>query len=275
MSTGTAHNGPIEIAYEVVGPVEGTPLLLIMGLGLPMLFWPEQFRRLLVERGFRVACFDNRDVGRSTHLAWLGVPSPLTLLSRSWRGYGLLDMAEDALAVLGALGWGSAHVVGVSLGGMIAQTLAGRFPGRVCSLTSISSTPSPRIGRPDPRTLPLLLIGPGADREAAAERMVRVFRVIGSTGYPHDDQWIRDAAARSFDQAHDPDGVRRQLAAIMTATDRRPMLRHLRMPVLVVHGADDRLVRPSGGGRLRGRSPARNSWCSPVWDTICRLRCSR
>jgi pimeloyl-ACP methyl ester carboxylesterase len=117
----------------------------------------------------------------------------------------------------------------------------------VRSLTSISSTPSPRIGRPHPRALPALLTGAAHDRETAAERMVRVFRVIGSPGYPRDEAWIRDAAARSFDRAHDPDGIRRQLAAIVTATDRRPLLRRLRMPALVVHGDRDLLIRPSGG----------------------------
>lgn len=242
-----ARHGALEIAYEVEGRPEGEPLLLIMGLGLTMDFWPERFRRLLGERGFRVARFDNRDTGRSTHLTALGVPSIPAMLARRWDGYGLADMAGDAEAVLDELGWDSAHVIGVSLGGMIAQTLAVQHPARVRSLTSISSTPSPRIGRPAPYVLPVLLGGPVRDREAAAERMIRVFRIIGSPAYPHDEAAIRAAAARSFDLAHDPGGIRRQLAAIMSAMDRRPMLRRLRVPALVVHGDADRLVRPSGG----------------------------
>jgi pimeloyl-ACP methyl ester carboxylesterase len=247
MAAGMARHGRIEIAYEVEGPQDGFPLLLIMGLGLSLLFWPEGLRRQLVERGFRVARFDNRDVGLSTHLPELGMPSPLVLLGRRWTGYTLADMADDAVAVLDDLGWDSAHVAGVSLGGMIAQTLAIRYPDRVRSLTSISSTPSARIGRPHPAALAALATLPVRDREAAARQMAQVFRIIGSPGYPRDEDWIRDAARRSFDRSHDLNGVRRQLAAIISADDRRPALRGLRMPLLVVHGAEDRLVRPSGG----------------------------
>jgi pimeloyl-ACP methyl ester carboxylesterase len=247
MTASTASHGHVQIAYEMEGPPEGEPLLLIMGVGLSMDFWPERFRELLIERGFAVARFDNRDVGRSTHLTGLGAPSLLAALARRWRGYTLADMAGDAVAVLDALGWESAHVAGVSLGGMIAQTLAARHPQRVRSLTSISSTPSPRIGRPSPRALPVLRSGPEPDRDAAAERMVRVFRIIGSPGYPHPEADIRTAAAGLFDVAHDPAGVRRQLAAVVSAEDRRPMLRRLRVPALVVHGDADPLVRPSGG----------------------------
>jgi pimeloyl-ACP methyl ester carboxylesterase len=246
MTAGIARHDGIEIAYEVEGPDDGMPLLLIMGLGLQMLFWPEEFRRLLVERGFRVARFDNRDAGRSTHLTALGRPSPQVLLTHHWNGYGLPDMALDALAVLDTLSWPSAHVAGVSLGGMIAQTLACGHPARVRTLTSLSSTPYARIGRPRPHALAALAARPVHDREAAARQLVHVFRVIGSPAYPRDEAWIRDAARRSFDRAHDPDGVRRQLAAIVSAADRRPMLRRLRVPALVVHGAADPLVRPSG-----------------------------
>jgi pimeloyl-ACP methyl ester carboxylesterase len=247
MTVGTARNGAVEIAYEVEGPDDGEPLLLIMGLGLQMLFWPDSFRRLLVERGFRVARFDNRDVGRSTHLTSLGTPSPLVFLTRRWPGYRLADMADDAVAVLDALGWPSAHVVGVSLGGMIAQTLAGRHPDRVRTLTSLSSTPATHIGRPHPRTWPILLTRPAHDPAVAARRLVEVFRTIGSPGYPLDEAGVRDAAAAGFDRAHDPDGVRRQLAAILSAPDRRPLLRGLRLPALVVHGAADPLIRLTAG----------------------------
>jgi pimeloyl-ACP methyl ester carboxylesterase len=247
MAAEFARHGRIEIAYEVTGPRDGVPLLLIMGLGLSRLFWPEQLLRLLADRGFRVARFDNRDVGESTHLTPLGMPSPLVLLGRRWTGYALADMADDAVAVLDALGWDSAHVAGVSLGGMIAQTMACAHPDRVRTLTSISSTPSPRIGRPSPAALAALTPLPVRDREAAARQMTHVFRVIGSPGYPRDDDAIREAARLSFDRGHDPNGVRRQLAAILSAADRRPALRRLRMPVLVVHGAEDRLVGLAGG----------------------------
>jgi pimeloyl-ACP methyl ester carboxylesterase len=247
MTAGIARHGDIRIAYEVEGPGDGVPLLLIMGLGLQMTFWPDGFCRMLTEAGFRVARFDNRDVGGSTHLTSLGMPSPLVFLTRHWTGYGLPEMAGDALAVLDDLGWVDAHVAGVSLGGMIAQTLACRYPGRVRTLTSLSSTPSTSIGRPHPRALAALATLPVRDREAAARQLVHVFRIIGSPGYPRDEEWIRDAARRAFDKAHDPNGVRRQLAVIVSAADRRPLLRNLRMPALVVHGADDPLVRLPGG----------------------------
>jgi pimeloyl-ACP methyl ester carboxylesterase len=231
----------------VEGPADGEPLLLIMGLGLQMLFWPADFRKLLVERGFQVARFDNRDVGLSTHFRHLGTPSPAVFLTRRWPGYRLTDMADDAVAVLDDLGWDSAHVVGVSLGGMIAQTLAGRHPARVRTLTSLSSTPSPRIGRPHPRVLRLLVSGGAHDRDRAARQVVEVFRVIGSPGYPRNEDWLREVAGRSYDRAHDAAGIRRQLAAILSSGDRRPMLAGLRMPALVVHGDADLLIRPAGG----------------------------
>lgn len=246
MTTGIARHGAVDIAYEVEGPRDGSPLLLIMGLGLQRLFWPDRFRALLTDRGFRVVTFDNRDVGQSTHLTGLGLASPWAWLSRR-PGYGLPDMAEDALAVLDELGWSSAHVAGISLGGMIAQLLAGSHPDRVRTLTSLASTPSPRIGRPHPRVLTTLLTGFARNRDQAAEQMVRIFRVIGSPGYPLDEAFIRDAAARSFDRAHDPGGVKRQLTAIALAADRRPLLGRLRLPALVVHGEADPLVRVSGG----------------------------
>jgi len=247
MTEGFACHDGVRIAYDLEGPSGGEPLLLIMGLGLQMLFWPDALRTLLTGAGFRVARFDNRDVGLSTHLGELGAPTLLSLARHRAPGYGLADMAGDALAVLDALKWPSAHVVGVSLGGMIAQTVAGVRPGRVRSLTSISATPSPRIGRPGPRAVAALMRRPAPDREAAAQQIVDIFRVIGSPGHPHDEDWLREVARRCHDRAHDPAGIRRQLAAIVSAPDRRPMLRTLRLPALVIHGDADPLVRLPGG----------------------------
>lgn len=244
-----AHNGSVRIAYETFGPPDGEPLLLVMGLGMQMLAWPEPFCLALADRGFAVARFDNRDVGLSTHLYEAGTPSLVQVLQRpaAVARYRLDDMADDALAVLDALGWASAHVVGVSLGGMIAQVLAIRHTDRVRTLTSIMSTPSPRIGRPTLRALRAMALPRVADREAAAQRMVDVFRVIGSPAYPADEAALREVAGLAYDRAHDPGGVLRQLAAIRASRDRREQLARLRIPALVLHGEADPLIRVAGG----------------------------
>jgi pimeloyl-ACP methyl ester carboxylesterase len=246
---GQARHGDVTLTYERFGPDDGEPLLLVMGLGMQMVFWPEEWCARLAERGFAVARFDNRDVGESTHLRHAGAPSLVSILTRPAlvASYRLADMADDAVAVMDALGWSSAHVVGASLGGMIAQTIAIRHPDRVRSLTSIMSTPSPRIGRPRLDALAMLAAPEVRNRERAGERMVRVFRVIGSPAYPHDDEWLREVGRRAFDRSHDPAGVRRQLAAIAASGDRRPGLAGVRAPTLVLHGDADPLVRPSGG----------------------------
>ena len=244
-----ARNGNVTIAYERLGPADGVPLLLVMGLGMQMVFWPDDFCQALVDRGFAVARFDNRDVGQSTHFTQAGAPNLVSVYTRpaTAAAYRLSDMADDGVAVLDALGWSSAHVVGVSLGGMIAQTIAIRHPDRVRTLTSMMSTPSPRIGRPRLAALAVLGGRDAPDRERAGERMVRVFRVIGSPGYPHDEAWLREVGRRAYDRGHDPAGVRRQLAAIVASGDRRPGLANVSVPTLVLHGDADPLVRLSGG----------------------------
>lgn len=243
-----AQNGSVSLAYEQLDG-DGEPLLLIMGLGMQMIFWPDEFCSMLAGRGFSVARFDNRDVGQSTHFTSMGAPR-LTRLLRSrgaWAAYRLEDMADDAVAVLDHLGWPSAHIVGASLGGMIAQTVAIRHPHRVRSLTSMMSTPSPRIGRPRLGAMAALASRPPRNRDEAARRLVRVFRVIGSPAYPHDETWLRDIGRRAFDRGTDPLGARRQLAAILASGDRRGGLANVRVPTLVMHGDVDPLVRPSGG----------------------------
>jgi pimeloyl-ACP methyl ester carboxylesterase len=249
MSEQTARHDGVEIRYERVSEDGDRPLLLIMGLGMQMIFWPDDLCAGLARRGFTVARFDNRDTGLSTHFRAAGAPSLLQILSRPATAavYRLDDMADDAAAVLDALGWDSAHIVCASMGGMIAQTLAIRHPARVRSLTSIMSTPSPRIGRPTLAALTALMTRRVADREAAAERMVRVFRVIGSPRYPLDEDWLRDVGRRAYDRCHDPAGAQRQLAAIYASGDRRARLAQVRAPTLVLHGEADPLVRPAGG----------------------------
>jgi pimeloyl-ACP methyl ester carboxylesterase len=244
-----ANRDGMEIAYEVIGPPDGVPALLVMGLGMQMLLWHDDFCAALVDAGFTVVRFDNRDAGLSTHLHAAGMPSLLSigLQRRSAATYRLDDMADDAAAVLDAVGWSSAHVIGVSMGGMIAQAMAIRHPGRVRSLTSIMSTPSPRVGRPKLRALAVLAAPNARSREGAASRLASIFQIIGSPRYPKDEAWLREVGRQSYDRAHDPAGVARQLAAINASGDRRPGLAELRIPALVLHGAADPMVRPSGG----------------------------
>ncbi len=224
-----------------------------MGIGAQMILWPEGFCDLLAERGFRVIRFDNRDVGHSTKLDELGVP-PLwpTLVSlltgRSVTApYALEDMAADVAGLLDALDIADAHIVGASMGGMIAQTMAITHPHRMRSLVSIMST----TGRPGftstPKALMALLSTPPRNREEAIERHVALFRVVRSTGYEFDEPALIERAGLSWDRGSYPRGVLRQFAAIAATGDRTPRLRFVRAPTLVIHGTVDPLIRPIGG----------------------------
>jgi pimeloyl-ACP methyl ester carboxylesterase len=244
-----ARSNGIEIEYEVIGPPENRPLLLIMGLGTQMIHWDDELCAELVAHGHRVIRFDNRDVGGSTKLDGDGVPNVLAAMVAAGSGaavdapYRLSDMAADAAGLLDALDIESAHVVGASLGGMIAQTLALEHPHRVRTLTSIMST----TGHPDlptatPDAAAVLFQPAPPDREGNIERAVRVFRTIGSPGFPFDEGRVRTRAARAYDRCFHPAGVARQMIAIVASGSRRDALRALRVPTLVVHGADDPLV---------------------------------
>lgn len=227
----TAHQD-VTLAYEIAAGAEGAkPLLLIGGNGTQMIHWPDEFCAALGDRGFQVARFDNRDSGRSTNC-------------RDRPPYTLADMTGDAVTVMDALGWESAHIVGISLGGMIGQDMAIRYPSRVRSLTSMSSAPawSLRVSRPRLRTLigvAGLARRAGEGREAAGETWVRMQRLIGSPGYPLDEARARELGMRAYDIAHDPTAVLRQQAAIKAGGDRRDALRRLDVPTLVVHGEAD------------------------------------
>ncbi len=245
-----ARAGEIDLCYETFGDEVSPPLLLVMGLGSQMVLWDDEFCRNLASRGFWVIRFDNRDIGRSTILREKPVPTRVQLLRRDPRAasYSLDDMADDAAGLLDELGIGAAHVVGVSMGGMIAQLLAIRHPGRVLSLVSImSSTGSRRVGRTHPRLYPRLLRRPRFDRANYVRDFLATFRAIGSRRYPPDPDRLRATAERCFDRGLHPDGSARQLAAIGVAPDRTPLLRQLRVPTTVIHGDADRLVTPSGG----------------------------
>jgi pimeloyl-ACP methyl ester carboxylesterase len=220
-----------------------------MGLGTQMVAWHEDFCERLVREGFFVIRFDNRDIGRSTHLEGAPTPTlPQLLMRRPPAAYRLEDMANDSAGLLDHLGIAAAHVVGASMGGMIAQTLAATRPERVLSLTSImSTTGSRRVGQPAYRVLPIFLKRAPNDREAFVEHTVRLFETIGSSGIERDDDELREVAGLMFDRGLDPRGTARQLAAIIASGNRTHALRRITAPTVVIHGTADRLVRPSGG----------------------------
>ncbi|SEG93132.1 Pimeloyl-ACP methyl ester carboxylesterase [Nonomuraea solani] len=241
MTTRVAVNG-IEIAYESFGSPSGRPLLLIMGLGAQLIHWDEGLCALLAEQGHHVVRFDNRDVGLSTHHHDLGAPT-----TGAPSAYLLDDMADDAAGLMDALGWTSAHVVGASMGGMIAQSLAIRHPARVLSLTSIMSTPSPSAHPPTAAAAAVLMARPPADRAAVLDQALQTWSVIGSPGYELDREKITLMAGLAFDRSFDPAGTARQLAAIMASADRTESLASVTVPTLVLHGEADQLVPLAGG----------------------------
>jgi pimeloyl-ACP methyl ester carboxylesterase len=239
----------ITLCYETFGEASAPPLLLIMGLGTQMLGWPDEFCRQLAEREFYVARFDNRDSGRSTQVRGRP-PSVRQLLRRRINPvlYTLADMAEDAHGLLRGLGLEPAHVVGASMGGMIAQTLAAEHPAAVRSLISImSNTGSRWSGNPSLAIYRFWLTRPPQDRESYIERATRVFAAIGSRGLPQDSDLYREIAARSYDRGYDPAASGRQLGAIFASGDRTRQLRSITAPTLVIHGSKDPMVSRSGG----------------------------
>jgi len=252
----TTANG-IGLEYESFGDENTEAILLIMGLGTQLTGWPETLCEGLAARGYRVIRFDNRDIGLSDHLADAAVPSiPLVVGRHLLRfpptvPYTLEDMAEDTVGLLDALGIGRAHLVGASMGGMIAQLVAAGFPQRTLSLTSIMSTTGNRaLPRADRRATRALLMKPRdpLDPEAVIARNVRVRKAVQSTLYPKSDGELYDAAARAFYRGgYDPAGVARQLGAVIVAPERRALLRSVRAPALVLHGEADPLVKVEGG----------------------------
>ncbi len=227
--------GDVDLCYDTFGDAADPAMLLVMGLGFQLIHWPEDFCRLLAAEGFRVVRFDNRDAGRSTHLPG--------------RRYTLEDMADDAVGLLDALSVEAAHVVGASLGGMIAQTIAIQHPGRVRSLTSLMSTTGRRgQGRTSPRVFRHMFARRPRTVQQAIERRVRVFATVGSTGFDQDLDELRRVTALAFER--DPDareGRRRQHRAVRAAHDRTEALRRLTVPTVVIHGTADRMCHPSGG----------------------------
>jgi pimeloyl-ACP methyl ester carboxylesterase len=240
----------IDIVYERLGPDEAPPVLLVMGLGAQLIHWPDGFLQELLSRGLSLIRFDNRDVGLSRHFT----DAPTPDFAAAWRGdyssaaYTLSDMAGDAIGLLDALGLASAHVVGASMGGMIAQTMAIEHPTRVRSLTSIMSTTGDRsVGQPRPEGMAALLAAPAVTREAVIERVIATQRVIGSPGFSVDEDEVRARAGRAFDRSFDPVGVARQGVGVLASRDRTARLRTLDVPTLVIHGSHDVVCDVSGG----------------------------
>ncbi|MGN6130601.1 MAG: alpha/beta fold hydrolase [Nocardioidaceae bacterium] len=247
----------IDLCYQTFGDPSGEPLLLVMGLGGPMTWWSPELCTMLAERGFFVIRFDNRDVGRSTRVRARVTRRMIVRTFVSGRGkppYTLQDMAEDAFGLLDHLDIEAAHVVGISMGGMIVQTMAVTDPARVLSLTSIMSTTGRRsVGWQDPRLLPLLLTPRGRSREAYLTQSARLWKMIGSPLYPDTPESVRDRAGETWDRGVSAAGVARQMAAILSQPDRSRRLRSLRVPTLVIHGMSDKMVHVSGG-RATSRS---------------------
>ncbi|TYL45758.1 alpha/beta hydrolase [Nocardioides sp. BGMRC 2183] len=241
----------IELCYQTFGDPDAEPLLLVMGLGGPMIWWDDDLCRQLAAAGFYVIRYDNRDIGRSTTRGptlGLGTVARGFLTGRAPTPYRIAQLAEDAFGLLDHLDLPAAHVTGVSMGGMIAQTMALAVPHRVLSLTSIMSTTGRRsVGRQHPQLLPLLFSRRRDTREAYVESSLRVWNVIGSPAYPTDDATLRQRAGDTFDRGVDPAGVLRQMAAITTQPDRTKALGTLSMPTLVLHGTADKMVHVSGG----------------------------
>lgn len=246
----------IELEYESIGDPGGPAVLLIMGLGTQMTRWPQALLDTLVDRGFRVIRFDNRDVGLSTRFDDAGIPDMAGLMQAMLAGetpdvaYRLTDMAEDAVGLLDALGIERAHIVGASMGGMIAQLIAALHPDHVLSLTSImSSSGNPALPRASDKALALLAspLPAGSGRDAVIERAVYAGEVLGSPGYRLDPEARRAAALLDYERAYYPAGAARQTAAIFAAGDRRELLRAITAPTMVIHGADDPLVPVEAG----------------------------
>jgi pimeloyl-ACP methyl ester carboxylesterase len=275
MTIRTARNGGTEIAYETFGPEGGEPLLLIMGLDCQMVWWPEGFCQALVDRGFRVARFDNRDVGLSTRFDSSRARNPfravLTGAGGAGAAYTAEDMIDDGIAVMDALGWEAAHVVGISLGARLAIGTAIRHPDRVRAVTSIAGMPLrglldmlryvrfgifpklARIGRAYPAT-----------DEGAITMLVELTRVLVSPHHPFDEAWAREVAETSHARApRDPGTTQRQVAAERPARDLYRRLAEISAPTLVLHGADDPLIRPAAAAALARAIPGAEAIVHP------------
>jgi pimeloyl-ACP methyl ester carboxylesterase len=260
-----ARSGDLTIYYETEGDPAGLPLLLVVGLGAQLTWWPAGLRSALADRGFFVVTYDNRDAGKST---WLDDAGPVDLLAvlsgTAAPPYLMSDLAADGVAVLDVLGLRSAHVLGVSMGGMIAQGLAIEHPHRVRSLTSVmSTTGDPSVGQPRPDITEMLLSARPPDKAAAVEQSVTMARAISSPAFGFDEEQTRVRMSADYDRGNHPDGAGRQIAAILMSGDRTAALRGLSMPVLVIHGDADPMIDVSGGRATAATIPGARLWEVP------------
>lgn len=241
----------VEICYQTFGSPDDDPVLLVMGLGGPMIWWDDDFCIRLAQAGFHVIRYDNRDTGRSSRIAQRVTRAQLVRAFTTGRGsapYSMSDLAGDALALLDHLGLDTAHVVGISMGGMIAQTMAIEAPTRVQSMTSIMSTTGRRtVGWQSPELLPTLIKPRRGGKEVYIETNSLIWKLIGSPDFPVDPQVLRERGADTFDRGVSASGVLRQMLAVLLQPNRTLRLRNLRVPTLVIHGLADKMVHPSGG----------------------------
>jgi pimeloyl-ACP methyl ester carboxylesterase len=255
----------LEIHYEDLGNADDPPVLLVMGLGAQLVLWHDEFCQKLVALGYRVIRFDNRDVGLSTKLHGRRADGSLvTRLLRSFAGlpsasvYRLEDMADDAAAVLDHLGIERAHIVGASMGGMIAQVFAARFPGRTAGLGIIfSSNNSALLPPPAPKALMALIKGPhpGSPRDVIVENSVRVSKIIGSPAYQKSDEQLRADAIETYERCFYPQGIGRHFSAILGSGSLKRYDTRITAPTVVIHGRADILMRPSGGRAIANAIP--------------------
>ena len=259
--TAIAHQPPqiarangIDICYEIFGDATAEPMLLIMGLGAQMILWDDEFCRQLAARGFRVIRFDNRDIGRSSRLSGGKPLRPLELLKLRFlripvaAPYKVIDMAKDTVGLMDVLGIKSAHLVGASMGGMIAQEIALSFPDRVRSLTSImSTTGNPKVPPPTREASAMLMAPPPRTKEEYLDRFAKTWKILRVGSFPEDEAMDRSRAERTYERGLNPAGVGRQLRAILGSGSRKYRLQMVKAPTLVIHGTVDPLVHPEGG----------------------------
>jgi pimeloyl-ACP methyl ester carboxylesterase len=250
----TVRANGIDICYEIFGNDNAEPLLLIMGLGAQMIHWDDAFCEQLAVHGFRVIRFDNRDIGKSSHLTGGKRLTPLELLKLRFlkipvaAPYRIIDMARDTTGLMDVLGIKSAHLVGASMGGMIAQEVAISFPQRVRSLTSfMSTTGNPKVPPPTKEAAAMLMAPPPTTKEEYFARFAQTWKILRVGSFPEDEALDPSRAARIFSRGLNPAGVGRQLRAILASGSRKERLRSVTAPTLVIHGTVDPLVRPEGG----------------------------